>query len=291
MSALPSDATAASRKRYEVARDIIASCPPELGREIALTGSAARGIADDFSEVEINVWVDLPVASSAWRGWLETAGATDIGESFLDESDGGTWTTCSFGGVWLEIGWIDIAVFDRMLHLLLAGEYIGHDKLCLGWIVSHAVPLRTDGLLARWQEEVKRYPASLPARIIADQTSVWSDPHVYGVRLGLAARGQRFGLAMRLQWDIQNILRVLWAINHRWDQDWKWTDERSLDMPIKPIRLSSRIDEIFTMHDPHASVLAAFRLIEETLALVPTEYDVSMPLANYRTALRELERR
>ncbi len=58
MNQLPSDATAASRLRLDLAQRLTDVCPAELGQEIALTGSAARGRADDFSDIELNLWVD-----------------------------------------------------------------------------------------------------------------------------------------------------------------------------------------------------------------------------------------
>lgn len=47
MLSLPIDATDASRTRYDLARELAQACPSSLGQEIALTGSAWLGIADD----------------------------------------------------------------------------------------------------------------------------------------------------------------------------------------------------------------------------------------------------
>jgi hypothetical protein len=49
----------ASVARYRPAAGLAAACPPALGEGIALTGSVARGEADDDSDVEIVYWTDV----------------------------------------------------------------------------------------------------------------------------------------------------------------------------------------------------------------------------------------
>lgn len=285
---LPTDASEASRKRYGLARELADSCPPELAREIALTGSASRGVADEYSDAELNVWADhLPAPERRWA-WLEGAGVTHLDAApYQDSRDGTWWQTCRFRDVWLEIGWATIEDYEQIVTALTRGEYVGHEHVSIASFLQRAIVLRTEGVLVRWQRALQLYPDSLVAAIIRNQTEVWSDPHVPGVRRALAARGQRFALAMRLQWDIQNVLRVLFALNRRWDQDWKWTDTRSLDFAVMPDGLSRRIDQIFTLVDLPSCVTAAFQLIEETLLLVPPPHDVSLALSNIQTALRE----
>ena len=91
------------------------------------------------------------------------------------------------------------------------------------------------------------------------------------MRWGLAGRGERLGLALRFTWDMQNLLRVLFAVNHAWDHDLKWTKEPALDLPIKPAQLSERIDAAFTLTDLKRSVEIEQRLIIDTLELAQRE--------------------
>lgn len=58
MGDLPRLESEASHTRLTPARRLVQSCPPELGQEIAVTGSVARGVADEHSDVEINLCVD-----------------------------------------------------------------------------------------------------------------------------------------------------------------------------------------------------------------------------------------
>ncbi|MDQ2741945.1 MAG: hypothetical protein M3Z66_06560 [Chloroflexota bacterium] len=288
MNQLPTDATAASRRRLDLARILTDACPPELGREIALTGSAARGRADDFSDIEVNLWVEQLPHIEQWSAWLETMGATDIRPNTWDADTGGFhWTVCRFGDIWAEVGWATLTSFSELVRGLAAGEFAGTARLEMAWTVAQAIPLRTEGALAKWQAMLAHYPDGLAQRIVANQTTVWADPHVPGVRWALAARGERMALAMRFLWDMQNLLRVLFAINHRWDQDLKWTDQQSLDLPLKPDRLSARIDEMFTLTDLKRAVEVNQRLIAETLELTSAQgYDVAAALHSVREGLR-----
>ena len=85
--------------------------------------------------------------------------------------------------------------------------------------------------------------------------------------------------------SLPNLMRVLWAINRQWDQDFKWIDQQCRYLPLKPQRLSERINTVFELSDPEQSIRTCFELIVETLALVPSEIDVAAALANVQAAL------
>jgi predicted nucleotidyltransferase len=55
---LPPDATLHSHALFPLAREMTDACPPELGSEIALAGSVARGWADEHSDIELNFWLE-----------------------------------------------------------------------------------------------------------------------------------------------------------------------------------------------------------------------------------------
>ncbi|GAC1636528.1 MAG: hypothetical protein NVS4B2_24990 [Chloroflexota bacterium] len=281
--------TEASRVRLALARTMAERCPTALGREIAVTGSVARGMADSYSDVELNIWADALPEVALWRRWLEEVGATDVKQGLSEvDATGFCWTLCRVQGIWFEVGLARIEQFDAYVSDLAGGIFIDHLNLQMARTVSQAIPLRTEGGLSIWQATLARYPDGLAERVIENQTEVWSDPHVPGVRWALAARGERMGLALRFVWDMQNLLRVLFAVNHDWDHDLKWTDERSLDLAIKPAHLSARIDAMFTLTNLRQAVEINQRLIVETLELARDQnFDVSAPLQSMKDGLRQ----
>jgi hypothetical protein len=172
------------------------------------------------------------------------------------------------------------------LSRIAAGEVTQHEILILASAVRDAVPLRTEGWIERWQGRLERYPEGLAATIIRANTAVWSDPHVPPVRWALADRHDLLGLSLRLHWDIDNLFRVLFAVNRTWEPDEKWLAETTEGLPLKPERLAERVNDLLRLADPHGSVAEMFRLILDMLALVPPELDISKARESIRLAAR-----
>lgn len=282
---LPEGSTAASAERLTLAREIVRSCPEELGSEIALTGSAARGMADEDSDIELNLWTKTLPDATRRGDWLRSIAEEVTLDTNTMGFDGSVWSICRVRGVWVEVGWGTVERTSRCVEELVSAQTSAHRDMVFGSILSKAVPLRSGGHIERWQEALRQYPEELRARIIRENTSAWSDPHVPGVRWALARRNARMALAQRLIWDMQNVLAVLFALNRTWEPDFKWTDERSLALPVKPDRLSERINEVFVLTDPEKSIVTAFELILDTLDLAAGEFDVSVARSSVVEAL------
>src|SRR4051794_35066357 len=75
---LPPDATAESRRRLALAAELLSACPPAFGVEVALTGSAALGVADRHSDLELNFWAETLPPPEERAAWLHGVGATDV---------------------------------------------------------------------------------------------------------------------------------------------------------------------------------------------------------------------
>lgn len=285
MDALPPDASEASRSRYDLARELARLCPPHLGQEMALTGSASLGLSDEYSDIELNFWGDHIPPPDERRQWLYAAGATDI---TLDEhqiADGSFWVTCRFQGIWVEAGWQEIGAQEKLLRGILAGEVTEHARLMLAFIIQHAVSLRSGGWLAGWQQSLTQYPDALQARLIAETSLAWSFPHILMSWWGLPQRDERLRLHAILARELHNALRILFALNRQWEPEWKWIAPLTSSLTIKPERLAERINAIFSS-PPEQSLRLCLQLISETLLLVPAPHDVSRALATLESSLR-----
>src|SRR6266851_371047 len=151
---LPQGATAASQTRCQMASELVSRCPRALGHEVAVTGSVGRGVADEDSDIELNLWVEVLPPRNERIEWLEAAGATDVMVDAEPIETGSIWVTCRYSGVWVEAGWQTIDSLEHSLRTILTGAVADHSRLVLAEIVEHAVPLRTSGLLAAWQREL-----------------------------------------------------------------------------------------------------------------------------------------
>lgn len=217
--ALPLYASEASRIRYQLALELAQRCPPEFGKECILTGSSSRGLSDDASDLEQVFYVDALPAMQEREQWLKAVGIRDLVSDYEPIEDGSIWATFRFQGIWIEAGWQIIQAHEQNLRNILAGTVIDHHHLKLADIISHALTLRSVGLLAKWQEQLSHYPDSLPARIITDAAELWLFPPILEARFALVRRGELLGLHERLVRDVHNALRILFAINRQWEPD------------------------------------------------------------------------
>jgi hypothetical protein len=267
---LPAGATAESRRRHAIAERLASASPPELADEIALTGSVAMGVADRTSDIELNCWsAELPTVEQR-AAWIASVGGADVSMREQPWPDGTLEATFRVDGVWIEAGWMTAARLDETLRGILAAEVVGHDRLQWAWIVGIAVELRSAGLLDRWRDELARYPEPLRDRLIDANTRVWGQPHAMMGRWTNCRRRQPLALTERLTWDAYNLLRLLFALNRRWEPDWKWLRQVTGDLPIAPERLGERLEWVFEAPALEERVATSLALIRDALALAPS---------------------
>lgn len=258
--------SAGSRHRLELARRIAEACPPEVGREIAATGSVAAGWADGDSDIELNLFVETVPTVEARLGWLGGIGAEDAEFDLETTPDGTPWSFFRVDGIAIEAGWQQIASVEAWLLRILAAETRDHWMLVPADALVHAVPLRTEGLLAAWQARLSRYPPALRHRLIEGAVAGWRDPWS---RLTLARRGDGVRFREALVRDCHAILRILFALNSRWEPDWKWIEQRTEVLERRPESLSERLNQVVETTRPEEALTNCCALIRDTLALVP----------------------
>ncbi len=280
-------ATEASRVRIDRARELARGFALDPGQEVAITGSVARGVADRYSDIELNVYGDTPPPLAACDAAPRAAGARVDPAS---RTWGGKVITKSwFHGIFVEAAWQTWDNLEHQLRPLLAAESTDHWQLTQAWHVAHALPLTDTPKLAGWQEILARYPDALQARLVADATAAWAEPHWYPLSAvnawPLVRRNARMSVAARLIREVENLLRLLFALNRQWEPDYKWLGPESARLGRKPDRLVERVNEIFATPDAARSVQLCFELILDTLRLVPAPYDVTLQIGRVRKAL------
>jgi hypothetical protein len=276
---LPKNATTASIRRAELAHKLMQSCPSTLGDEIALVGSTARGIADDESDLELNLWTQVIPPLDARIEWLTAAGAIDIHVEPQPRPDQSHWIGFRLEDVPCEIGWQTLDALKKSLRLILSGGMMDRSVLVFADILATAIPLRTGGQLAEWQTKLHAYPDQLQRGLILAAVERWSQP---SSAHRLARRGESLALMEHLLGDLDAALRVIYAVNRHWEPSRKWTLTVAREFAPEWVE---RIHSILS--DPslqrRAALCATFCL--QVLALVPEEYDVSAAVENLRASL------
>jgi predicted nucleotidyltransferase len=266
--------TARSEELRALARRFIGLLPADID-EALLTGSVSRGEADELSDVE------MLLVARATAPHLSALGIEMWQEDFF-ENGTVAWYTALFEGEVLEMaGWTHARVEGR-LEGILSGQIIDHGRFRFAEALVHGIPLRSAGEIERWQARLAKYPEALVEAIVHDASEEWLE-HPLGVRAHLRSGG-RLALAAMLADDLQNVLRIVFALNRVWEPSWKRLPQLVAPLAVKPERLAERIDEAVA----ETSLRKTRELVLDTLLLAPGLPRVV--LARNRTArlLREL---
>lgn len=282
---LPSSFTEESRVRYEIAQQLCNSCPVEMGKEIALTGSVSRGTADKNSDIELNLWVNHIPDRETRRSWLMSIGCEGMVLDREESIDGTVWGHFYFQGFLVEIGWQVIDAIDRELQAFLRGDVTDHRKLVKAWVLENALPLRSGGEIESWKKRLQYYPDVLQRALISDALHEWNHPHILNSRWSLVQRGERFSVIQQVSADLQRVFRILFAINRRWEPDWKWFKFVTRDLLHVPASFQNRVESILIEDDLYIKVRNTLELVADTLVLASMKYDVSEAEENVRTSL------
>jgi hypothetical protein len=252
-------ATARSLELRQLAQRIADALPPVV-QEVVLTGSVSRGAADEVSDIELLVVTAEPLDLQTCFEHACRAG--------LERLD--TWgpqgppTSRVFGyceGVPIELVWWPHNFAEASVSALLTGqESSAADALANG------VSLRTNGLLERWQEDLREYPAELAAARIEDAALTWGGYAPEGM-LTLTRPGERLALVERMVDDANRVLKIVYALNRVWPPTTKRVADRAEGLPVKPERLAERIEEALTEPDPFRALLVLNELQLETVEL------------------------
>jgi hypothetical protein len=240
--------TARSGELRALAQRIADELPGSV-EEVVLTGSVSRGTADERSDIELLVVTGGPVT-------LEEAFAASGLPEPQSWGTQGTPAHRVFGyreGVPVEQIWWSRDLAEERIAAHDAAEAI-----------THGVPLRTSGLLARWQAQLRIYPEELARARIEEAASTWGGYAPEAVRT-VTRPGERLARVQRMVGDAERIVRIVFALNRTWEPTLKRLAQRVEPLPLKPDRLAERLEAAFADDD----FLALTELALETVELAP----------------------
>jgi predicted nucleotidyltransferase len=259
-----------------LAQRVADALPPEV-IEVVLTGSVSRGLADELSDVEMLVVTEEQVSlEHAFE--LAAAAGLEGRDSWGDPS---TPTRRVFGylsGVAVETIW-----WSRDLAEASYGGP-GADQALL-----HGLPLRTTGLLARWQEQLAVYPEELAAERIEKASDRWGG---YAPAALLTIGRPDCSLA-RMEWLVdsaQRVLAIVFALNQERQPTAKRLAANLKPLAIKPERLAERIEEALAEPDPRTALHLMAELQLEAVRLAPSGPNVDRAREWLTEALAVLQR-
>ncbi len=273
---LPENATPASHHRYQLARQIAATCPPTLAADIALTGSSARGWATDDSDLELNLWSETLPPLEERTAWLTTLGVRDLDIETAARDDDSYWIGGVYEGVPVEFGWQTHAALDATCDRLLSGTVTDRSVTFLATLILNGVPLRDSGAVSTRQIRLRAYPDTVQRASIQRAVAHIKRGHVQ-TTLALAARGETISAVERLVTDLDAAIQVVYAAHRQWMPTRKWT--LTTARTFAPPELVARFQITPFIVDPQERIRAVAKLLRDALALVPCDIDVYGTLA------------
>jgi hypothetical protein len=268
----------ASRWRLELARDVATWYRGRPAMVLA-GGSAARGQADAFSDLDLAVYWDRPDAVWLANPPLAAAGAErfklheDIpGEVYVEQYRVGA---AKMDVVHIGLGW-----WERLVAGVVDRADIAPDKQELIDGFLSAVVIQGEPFYAGWRSRLLPYPEALAIRMVERHLFFYPS---WVLRAHDVERGDWLSYFQRLTGAVRNLLGVLAGLNRRYvsTETPKRVSEIFKRMPIAPAHLADRVEALWSMD--RAQVPEALGgLIAEVLCLV----EQHLPQANVTNARR-----
>jgi len=237
----------------------IADALPATVEEVVLTGSVSRGVADDVSDIEMLIVTQGELDLEECFSLAGACGLTDLGT--WGQQGGPTKRVSGYrGGAPIELIWWSRTHAESAIDAIFAD-----DLSATADALVNGVALRTSGLLAQWQERLRRYPDELADARIEDAALKWGGFHAAGL-LTLLRAGERLALLEWMVDDAVRVVRIVFALNRVWQPTLKRVADRTATLTQKPERLVERIDDALTEPDPRRALLVMIELQADTLA-------------------------
>jgi predicted nucleotidyltransferase len=255
--------TAEMQVRRELAQRVADDLPLSVTEEVVLTGSVSRGVADEFSDIEMLVVTREVLSLDDCYALARRAGLADLG----------TWgpphpvarrVSGTRDAVPIELIWWPRDYAEAQVDALFAGEVTSTADA-----LAHGVALRTAGRLAAWQERLRSYPPELAAAQIEQAALGWGGFAPTGL-LTLTRTGDRLTLVEWLVDAAQRLLTIVYALNRVWPPTTKRLAVRTEALTVKPRRVAERIEEALTDPDPMRALLVMTELQLDTVLLAPS---------------------
>jgi predicted nucleotidyltransferase len=270
--------TAATEHLRELAGRIVEEARARVTlRGAMLVGSAGRGDADFYSDVDLLLYVDeLPSQELVDELRSALGGVDPISRSV--PADGFLSEEFEVESVRAEVSFVTVrrveARLDELLeHLEDADPSL--QKVLAGMLEGEVV--FGEALLERWRDRVGEYPDERRRAMIERH---WNFFPLWYFAEPIALRDAELWRLDILLEGAFNLLAVLSALNRLYFARFELKRTRALvvRMEVAPPRLVDRLESLFGL-EPDAAAAELGRLVEETRDLVAAEFpDLELPL-------------
>jgi hypothetical protein len=268
----------ASEQLRGVARRIVTTTAQLVHvRGALLAGSAGRGDADNYSDIDLLLYVDeIPPPEVSVELCAIVGGTQRLRKG--DPTEHSSAEEFELDGIRVEIAFFTVRWMESRLDALLdrlADFDTPSQKILMG--VLEGIPLSGPELMNRWKARVAAYPEPLRKAMVE---RYWHFSPLWFAGAAIARRDAELWRIEMLLDAAFNLLGVLAGLNRIYFTRFQFKQLRryTAQMSVHPVRLAERLEALFRM-DPELAAAELERLIGETAALVEAELpDVDLRL-------------
>jgi predicted nucleotidyltransferase len=252
-------------------------------RSVLLTGSAATGEADFYSDIDLIVYCGELPAEERIGTVIERVGGRDRRHIYpRTEDEHGE--SFELGRIQCQLAFVTVRCADGEVERVLAGEELESPLQKAVEGIVDGIPLHGPELIERWRERVADYPDPLRRAMIERH---WRFFPLWYVERQIAARDTFLWRKQILVEAAFDLLAVLAALNRLYFTRFQLKRMRKLvgRMRLAPPDLANRLERLFESEDAAHELE---RLVAETQALVAAELpDLELRLRQPIGARRE----
>ncbi len=259
--------TDASRYLIELATAIATAHKhhPDI-RAAMISGSAAKGIADNYSDIDMMLYYEHALPQEDWLADVRAALGCNDRKWLVDNRDeGSVMEAYPVNGIEVQIVHATFAatdaVFEEVQTNLNAETPL--QKALEGMLASH--PIFGAEHIERWKGRARAYPAELGDAMVRRYLNFFP---LWGLADGLARRDASLWMHATLVESAQNILGVLAGLNRLYFTTFQLKHMRMVidAMPYKPANLADRLEQLLRGDTEALNDLEA--LADEVITLV-----------------------
>jgi len=246
-------------------------------RAALLAGSAGRGDADRFSDIDLLFYVDEVPSTGAIAAIREAVGGIDPVRRF-EATEYVNGEEFRLEGVRTEVSFTDVQRIEWQLDSLLVElDQVASPRQKFLSGLAEGVPLYGKALIEQWQRRLATYPEAFREEMIRRH---WNFFPLWYYDEAMALRDSELWRLDALLEGAFNLLGVLAGVNRLYFARFEFKRMRQFaaKMELAPPALIDRLEELFRL--PAAEAAQSFgQLIEETRQLVASELpDLELPL-------------
>lgn len=235
---------------------------PKL-RALVVAGSVGRGWADEWSDIELDLFWNEPPTDDDRKSVIEGVNGT-IAYYFPLEGD--EWSDAYFvDGLKFEISSFLVSTLEQYIADVIERCDDTVEKHLRLAALQNSIVLHGDELIQQWRAKISNYPDALAEKIIRDNVDFggWNSVEFAFARGDLL---MAFDLMTKVQ---KQVMMVLLALNRMYmgHPRGKWLRHVADGMQYKPPRLAERM--MYALREgSEQSAREMHGVIEETFALV-----------------------